>query len=82
MADWFIVNAFVSIPNTDALQVTLRIPTRDGEIRNHMNALAAQGFDVIDIKILPWPTNAEVVAAVERIVDENSNTTEITGSSD
>jgi hypothetical protein len=57
MANWFIVSALVKIPNTDASQQVLRMPTHVEDIRHHMSSLTALGFDVIDIKVLPWDTN-------------------------
>lgn len=54
MTAWYIVSALVTLDAPDTAQQVLRIPTHDDNIRNHQANLTAQGFRVIDIKVLPW----------------------------
>jgi hypothetical protein len=89
MADWYIVSALVTLDGTDAPQQVLRIPTHDNEVRNHYHNLTAQGFRVIDVKVLPWYQEAVDVVydqdetpTIEEVLDENTDTEQTTGSSD
>jgi hypothetical protein len=54
MTAWFIVSALVTLDEPNTTQQVLRIPTHDDNIRNHHANLLAQGFRVVDVKILPW----------------------------
>jgi hypothetical protein len=79
----YLVTAQVRPANTGGEYRNIVFGSRDNEVRNHNTRLQGEGYEVLDVKVEPWNETLDVVPADdEELYEQNSTTTETTGSSD